>query len=199
MNRLLAIVFFGAVMTATNVAQLADQASLYSRWSEEVRGIRMRLCFVEAGKVNNTRTSILYLEVQNLSRSVPVTLFYSAGSAPFQGELRDSSGKVIPPGPCAYSGPMPVPTWLIMPEDSVLRFPVSLPGFGVSQVPGLFVPAQAHTWLIPNGTAETELSGTVTIPAPVAELPKSPANPEQRPTVWHGTIRVPPLRIPAIR
>jgi hypothetical protein len=104
MNRFLLVVFFGVMMTATDVAQLADKASLYGPWSEEVRGIRMRLCFVEAGKVNNTRTSILYLEVQNLSRSFPVTLFYSAGSAPFQGELRNSSGKVIPPGPSACRG-----------------------------------------------------------------------------------------------
>jgi len=84
-------------------------------------------------------------------------LYYDAKAPNLTCELRDSRGKAVPATAALYDGPVPEVGWLALPHDSILKFRVTLPGFG--QATNL-VSAGWRAWRLPPGE-----TGIITCPA----------------------------------
>ena len=167
----------------------ASDPTSFGEWSQPTNGLRARLAFAEDTKIYGTRMGVVYLELQNVSLGDTMYVFYRAASSPFRCELRDSAGKTNETRGFAYDGWIPAACWLSLPHDSVLRFRVTLGGFGVPQNGGIFVAGCIpDCWTIPtSATNDYFLSGTLTVASPKDET---------RPRVWEGTLTIPPVRIP---
>jgi len=179
----------------------ASDTSLAGDWSEVRDGIRGRLAFTEAASApGQSRTGVIYLDLQNVSAGQPRCLYFAPANSPVRCTLRTAKGEEIPPTGSEYSGAIPSPCWLTLPADSVLRVRVTLGGFGVPAEPGLFVAGQIPDgWLLPAGSAEEYLlSASVTIADPkepgdggkgsAAALPIGGKS-------WQGRLDLPALRI----
>jgi hypothetical protein len=176
--------------TSSIRTMIASEPRALGAWSastyDPIHGLvlRGRLVYTKDALEN----LVIFLELQNISSVLDTTyLYYDATNLTC--ELRDSSGKPVRSAAAAvYDGPVPKIGWLALPYDSILRFRVSLPGFG--QATNL-VSAAWGAWLLPTGeTRDYYLSGELTLKAPTGET---------RPRVWQGTLKLPSVKIPADR
>ena len=186
----LLVICVGLAACQRSEAGLASGPLSFGEWSPPTNGLRGRLAFSENGKPFGTRMGVLYLELQNVSLGDGMYVYYRAATSPFRCELRDSTGKTNETMSFEYDGWIPAPCWLALPYDSVLRFRLTLGGFGVPQNAGLFIAGcMPDCWLIPpSATDDYFLSGTLSVAAPKDET---------RPRIWQGTLKLPPVRIPA--
>lgn len=165
-----------------------SESKAIGEWSEQSNGLRGRLVFGENEKIGGTRMGVIYLELQNVSLGDTMYAYYPAAKSPLRCELQDSAGKTIQRSGSEYDGWIPDPCWLALPNDSTLRFRVSLGGFGIPQNGGLFVAGCIEdVWVIPaSATNDYYLSAILNLSAP---------NNETRPRIWQGTLKLPPVKI----
>lgn len=189
LGKLLLVILNVAALCSGAVGSAVEPTS-FGEWSEPRDKVRARLAFAEGPSRRGTRIGVIYLELQNLSMSDTVSIHYRAAESPLRCELRDVDGKPIEQKGVGYSGWIPEPCWLVLPHDSVLRFRVTLSGFGVPPNAGwLIAGGSTDCWSIPPDAAgEYVLSGTLSISAP-----KDEARPRG---VWEGVLKLPSLRIP---
>ena len=114
-------------------------------------------------------------------------------------ELRDSGGKIILRGGFSIDGRLPGPCWLALPHDSTLRFRPCALCKGMASDGEWFIYAGFNSWRIPRGdTNDYYLSGTLTLSIPQGETrPRTPEDKYSAPSVWQGTLKLPPVKIPA--
>jgi len=108
-----------------------------------------------------------------------------------QWELGDGSGRPIPEAGGGFGGGAPGVDWVTMPTDSTVRLRASVFGGGRLKNGSLHIFFLAKSWVIPpRSTNDYYLSCTFTVEPPTNHV----ALPEHR--VWHGTLKLPSMKIP---
>jgi hypothetical protein len=184
------LAFLNVAFCQAGLAVPASDPVSFGEWSQATNGLRARLAFAVATNINGTARGVLYLELQNVSLGDTLYVYYRAAGSPFRCELHDSDGKSVQRYGAPYDGWIPEACWLALPNDSILRFRVTLGGFGVPHNAGLFVAGGVEdSWVIPpSDKGDHFLSGTLAIAAPKDET---------RPRVWEGKLKLPLVKISA--
>src|SRR5262245_14394412 len=90
------IVLLGALSVQICFAGSVVEPDAIGGWSEPTNNMRGRLLFIEGAKLKDgARTAAIYLELQNLSGSETLYVYYDTLRAPPHCELRDSTGKIV--------------------------------------------------------------------------------------------------------
>lgn len=156
-------------------------------WSKTVSGLEARLTVERGRETNGTPILASYLELRNVSDSAtPIEIAIDPSKIEFQ--VTDAKGKDVPQAGLPYDGIVAQPGTLRLPHDSQLRLGVSGHGAGIPKDEGALLDlASSAVWLFKRGdTAEYHLQATVRI--------STSGN-----NSWHGTIDVPPVRIPLVK
>jgi hypothetical protein len=170
---------FLLAITSAGVAGEADNG-----WSKVSNGLQARLSFVKTKGFNGTPYIITYLELRNASQSFTVMeVSLKIDSIIF--ELKDETGKVVPPSLGPFDGPNVDPGLLRLPHDSYLRFNITSQGAGVpANQAGLLDLGPSSNWTFPAGDKHTYfLSAKFTIN-------------KTRKRMWSGTIEIPAAKLP---
>jgi hypothetical protein len=170
----------GATATTTMTAAVDEG------WSKVSNGLQARLSFAKTGGTNGTPFIITYLELRNVAdlmnvMEVPLNL----GALVF--ELRDETGRVVPPTNGEFDG-RSVPLGVLrLPYDSTLRFNIASRGAGVPKdQAGQLDLGVADNWTFAAGdTHSYTLSARFTID-------------KSEHGVWAGTIEIPATPLPAL-
>ncbi len=183
------IFYLSLFCSLSSFAGSASEQMVAGDWSQVTNGLRGRILLGEDAKSEHgMRRGIVYLELQNVLWGDALYVYYNATSINF--EMRDSNQKPVRNW-ISGSDSIPAPCWLTLPLDSTLRFRTGSSAYEPDE-PGLFITAGytiGADWFIPSGaTNDYYLSGTFTSTAPTGE---------SRPRVWQGTLKLPPLKIPA--
>jgi len=160
--------------------------------------LRARLVYGEVTGIAGPLARVVYLDLQDCNSSVLNTMYvyYDPDSSEslLTCELRDVSGKKVPPSAVVYDGPVVKVGWLALPYDSILRINATLPGFG--KAPDI-ITAGWNCWILPRGdTNDYYLSGTLNVTVPKGE-PRPPQDTIPNAFEWQRTIKLPPVKIPA--
>ena len=165
---------------------LCTKAEELGAWSDKVDGIQGRLIANRVSDFYGTRIIDIYLELRNPGAGAIEIYFddYTLTS-----RLIDSTeGLKLLPFQADMSVMAPPPYWLIMPNDSVLRFKVSVNGYGIPKGSGTAI--QLMEGLILVGSDQKQdffFESTMT------SKPKT-KNFLSRP--WQGSIKLPKVLIP---
>jgi hypothetical protein len=164
------------------------EPAVIGEWSQPTNNLRGRLLFAEYAKTKGgTRIGAVYLELQNLSLSETLSVYYDAKKSPLRCDLTDSAGISVK---SVFGGRdfVPEACWVALPRDSTLRFSASFgPAFGPASSSLTFAVGIEQTWVIPlSATNDYSLLGTFTVASPKEET---------REHVWQGTLKLPAVRI----
>lgn len=211
MKRHLAISFF-LFAAARLIAQTAGEPTSFGDWAVSTNislsGLKLaaRLVVSEATNNYSSRGAIAYVELQNTNDDAAVLFVYDYGLGTLDCKVSDSSGKAIPSlTGGTYNGPFPEPCWLALPDDSLVRF-APMSGSIVTTNGELGIHAGDDYWVIRRGdTNDYYLSGTLNLNVPESEKPPAwyiktsthTITNEVSDDVWRGTIKLPPVKIPA--
>ena len=214
-NFILAFVFF---LATGLMAQTASEPTFVGDWATSTNNpmvglcLKARLVVSEAVSGDGSRTAVTYVEFQNTNYSINVLYIYYDGTLPeLTCELVDSRGKSARSQMTgSYNGPAPQSCWLALPPDSIVRCRPAFFRTGTATNGELLVDAgfnQWRYWVIPRGdTNDYFLSGTLNLTVPKDETPppwRVPVGNGRIITnnvsydVCHGTIKLPPVKIPA--
>jgi len=178
--------------TDTNLIAAGDWSALV-RADESEPFLRGRLLVYDAiqGKSVADHTRI-YLELQDVSTNGwygPIEIYCFGTNLDF--ELQDGRGKSIPGQGMSTFGFSLAPCWVTLPCDATVRFRADDCCGGLDPKPnGLEIITANKCWVIPpNATNDFYLTCSFT---PSADHP-SPLHY----IVWHGTLNLPPVKIPA--
>lgn len=189
----LALVLGGGLIGCSTASRhssaIAQETMTASDWSDPVNGLRGRLIFGKDEKFNGTRLATIYIELQNVSNVLnPIEIYYDTGRA-LPCVLLDVSNQ-----PVAQSG-MPADIislnafWIVLPYDSILRFRVSVTGYGIPKDAGLSIGLMSGNWIIPPTSHTDHFLSASFVVAP-------PANTEHI-HAWRGVLKLPIVKIPA--
>jgi hypothetical protein len=198
----IAIVLFGALC---GLAAAADAPKVIGTgdWSKVVDNsgcaIRARLVVGECPRGDKRRETSIYLEIQDAtdSKGRDVQIYCDLSALNFRPgekggvtcELRDKDGESIKSLPSARSGGIPGSRWVTLPSDATIRLRIS--PYGIARESGIGLVTTANNWIIAEDDAsEYFLSGVFT-----ADPAENAAAPEQKTSIWSGTIKLPPVRI----
>src|SRR5262245_51394509 len=177
-------------------------------WSEPVANyygaaIRGRLAIYEHKHHRGPSgvDTALYLELEEHSNFVgasPQVYFHIAQDGGTNGlhcQLTDQAGRIIPDSGFAFGGGAPISQWIEIPCDGGVRLRVSVFGGGRLEDGGLAIWSFGPgSWTIkPNDTNTYFLSGVFTVNPPTNYVPKDSR------WVWQGTLKLPKMRIPAVK
>ena len=189
------IILFVCLTCQLCLAGPVTEPKFIGDWSEPTNGLRGRLLIAERSQdkwdvQNNSRSGVVYLELQNITSGDTLYVYYAEVKSPLRCELRDSIGNNIPTGNVFVNSDWrPQPCWLVLPNDSTLRFSTTIL-MGAPTNSLLISVGEAidgGSWKIPlDSTNVYYLSGTFN--------PTPPVN-ETRPHVWEGTLKLPPVKI----
>ncbi len=155
-----------------------------SRWSKAVEGVEARLSFEHGRVVNGTQIIATYLELRNVSDSAtPIEIRLDPSKIEFK--VLNAKGEARVEAGLPYDGMTALPGTLRLPHDSQIRLGVSGNGAGIPKDGGALLDvASSSVWLFkPGETGEYRLKARFMIA-------------ESSDRSWHGTIEVPPARIP---
>jgi hypothetical protein len=183
--------------TDTNLLAAGD-------WSEPVSDViwplRGRLLLCDAPARGNDLMwpeARVYLELQHvpdvpMASKLPIEIYTDEWSAGLQCEMRDGHDKLIARESIAYNGLLPAPVTVTLPPDSTLRLRADR-GVRSPTPDGLLIWVSGGPWRIrPGDTNDYFLSGTFSPPTN-----QSPSVLKSH--VWHGTLRLPSVKIPIDR
>jgi hypothetical protein len=162
-------------------------ASATGEWSKEVNGVQGRLIVSEDPMVNGTRMFPIYLELRNVSDVInPIEIYYTGDST--KGTVVNKHGKEVPTGAYVTSTIDPTPFWITLPYDSLLRFRLSMTGYGVPKNGGALLGLNDGPWIIkPDSNAPYFLQATF------AAVAKKDSGKYRQ---WQGTLNLPKVKIP---
>jgi len=155
-------------------------------WSAPVDGLRGRLLVTPGDTFNGTRMLVVYLELENVSNVANPLEIYFDEYRTLESKVVDGEGKPLKQPPVAASILSPGPYWLTIPVDGLLRFRVSVSGYGIYKDSGTDLPMSSGNWVIPRGDKkEYFLEATFK------------ADPDKaKPRAWQGTLSLPRVPIP---
>jgi len=159
-------------------------------WSPIVNGVQGRLLVAVDGKVNGTRQSRIYLEFRNVSDGMtPLRVAWGSGAG-LKLEVVDGKNKRIADTGGDFDAMSPDFYEVVLPQDSSLRFLVSVSGYGVPKDAGTMLELGVSDGLIilPSQSRETYfLLGSFSVPA------STKLGSQQE---WHGTLTLPKVKVP---
>jgi hypothetical protein len=155
-------------------------------WSEAVNGVQGRIIIPENQFSNDKTIVAVYLELRNVSNiSGPIEIYFDPIHT-FQCQLISTNGKSLAPTMLPGSVFVPNPFWLVLPDESLLRFRISINGYGMPKNARALIPLTCGDWLIEsNDVNDYELEVTFTVKPPKVDR-----------YVWQGTIKLPKVKIP---
>jgi hypothetical protein len=187
----------------------ASEPTLFGEWSAVAKdptnqiSLRARLVVAEGADVFGPLCAVSYLELQHPpGEESPAYIHFGPGVAWSECELLDSNGKTIPPLPPIWDDVPPEMCWLALPSDSITRF--RLPNLRVPRVhsPGeLIILCGSSCWHISQSDTNNYYLSCVLDPivprggTPLPAETDSVANLQRE--IWHGTLRLPPVKISA--
>jgi hypothetical protein len=160
-------------------------------WSKAIDGVQGRLLASPDTPFNGTRMVAVYVELRNVSDVAnPMDIYYDFMSS-FRGKVVDARSQELPAASLPTNIMSPLPCWLALPNDGLLRFPVSVHGYGVPRNGGVMLSLPNNAWLIPSEKAAScFINGAFTAP------PKKAAWSQRN---WHGTLELPNVKMPPLR
>ena len=194
----LAVVVSGCSRPTTDSTLPAERASheAAGEWSAVADHLRGRLIANSSLDAQGTTAVRIYLELQNLAAQpfFGKRISFSPEHS-LAWELRDSGGNPVAP----WKGPVPwifdfptIASWISIPGDATLRFPVCSAGYHTFQRPGVLVLYQGlittRPWLLAQGG-----KGSYFLSATLRSLIQGKAPSEY---VWSGILLLPPVRLP---
>jgi hypothetical protein len=186
-------------------ADSAGEPTYFGDWSDWTKSavhnlhLKARLVISENIDGSGSRTETAYVEFQNTNHMVNTLYVYWGGTnSTLDCELLDSSGKTVPQNfMWSFSGVIPDPCWLALPDDSIIRLR-SDPVLRTSSNGELTIDAGWNLWRIPRGyTNDYYLSGTLTLPIPSGIRPPTLPGNNIQSMPWEGTLKLPPVKISA--
>ena len=179
------LIFVIAIITAnSSYAQKTENEV----WSEPVNGIQGRLLIRKGVEVNGTKMVHVYLELRNiLDVATPIEVYFDPVRS-IRSQMVDAAGKSVAQYPSPADIESPLPFFLALPFDSMLRFRISVSGYGVPRAAGTNIQLMGGNWLIRlDDKGEYFLEGTFV---------SQPTNPRPGQRVWQGTLKLPKVTIP---
>jgi len=169
-------------------ASSPDDGLSSGEWSASVGGLRGRLLIGEDAPCNGTRMAKVYLELQNVSDVAnQMEIYFDTIHSPLKYDVLDPGGKVFPQAPTPCDIMTPNPYWIRLPFDAVLRFRVSLNGYGIPRNGGWAIGLDGGFWIIPpTASGDYFLTGSFSV-IPLKDGTSHP---------WQGVLELPKARIP---
>ncbi len=161
-------------------------------WSEPTNGLRGRLLFSEDAKFYGTEMATVYLKLQNVDNMAnPMEIYFDTLRSPLRFELKDASGNSRKDAPMDLDEIIPGSYWIDLPHDSTLRFRVSSGGYGIPENAGLAIGVRGNFWIIPYAETNDYFL--------TASFDVIPTTDKDHIHAWKGTLKLPPVKIPAKR
>lgn len=173
----------------------ASEPTAVGEWSQAVRGLRGRLLLAEDAPFNGTRMVAVYLELQNVSDVLNALL---VDFQPPDVDLVDADGKSIPQSHPPASVMTAWPHTLVLPNDSTLRFRVSVQGYGIPKDGGVALQFDTACWIVPlDGAEEKYLRGSfVASESSRGGTEGQRQDSERGNRAWRGTLHLPRIKVP---
>lgn len=170
----------------TGVSFTAPIPQQQEQWSNLVSGIRGRLVFKKGEIVNGTQLIKVFMELQNDSDVLnPVEMLFDPTKT-IQAELFNSAGKPVSKASSSMDIMTPPPFYLLLPHDSMLRFDITVSGYGITKDQSAFIPLYSGAWSIENDDISNYyLSVTYTVPMDFRTTRR----------LWTGMLEIPKTRI----
>lgn len=176
----------------TNVLALGDWSEpVANKYQLKLRG-RLLICEYPQHRGSSADSeSALYVELQEYSDFVGATGEVYWNPSALNCELVDASGKPLPPSGAPYGGPVPSPSWIMLPSHSSMRLRVSPYAGGRLKDGGFEIcTARFQVWTLkPDDTNTCFLSGTLTVDPPPNRVPADFRY------VWKGTLHLPQMKV----
>ena len=129
----------------------------------------------------------VYLELENVSDVGNQMEFYFDPMASIESRVVDAAGKELTQPPTAADIVSPGPFWLALPNDGLMRFRVSVTGYGVYDNSGTQIQMSSGNWLIKPGDKNQYYLDT-------SFVSKLPAGDRRR--AWSGSLKLPRVSVP---
>ncbi|HWA28708.1 MAG TPA: hypothetical protein VG734_23865 [Lacunisphaera sp.] len=159
-------------------------------WSKVENGIRGRLVIMFDPDFAGTEMPVVYLELQNVSDVAnPKEIWLDPHRNFSAWNLRDETGAAVPRNQAVDASIITMgPYWITLPYDSILRFRVSVSGYGIKPNGGMAFQLPGAFWQVPRRPGGGyDLSAT---------FKSAPTEKDQR-GAWTGTLVLPAVRVPA--
>ena len=176
------------VLFLLSLALGASPAAAKDGWSKPVDGLQARLTFGPGRHLRGDYRPEVFLELRNSSNILTPLEVEFDGSKTVRFDLRSAAGRPAPrPRVIVASIWIADPYRIALPPGGTLRFPVSVQGYNsTGGVVKICLPDAV--WDLPRRRATWLLSATFQVARP-------PPDPEKL-EPWHGTLRLPPVRVP---
>lgn len=183
---LLAAGLMGACGLSLVAQGIAERPFESGAWSQPVNGLRGRLLTAPGETFNGTGLLDVYLELENVSDVAnPMEVYFDPYKS-LTSSVVDSEGKPLKQPPVAASILSPGPFWLVIPSDGILKFRVSVSGYGIYKDSGTDIPMNSGNWVIaPDDKKQYFVKGDF-----------SAAPDRTKPRAWQGMLHLPRVLIP---
>ena len=181
------------LLVVSSAAVFAGEPQAQS-WSAAVDGLRARLVIDSKEDFQGTVLPIVCLEIQNIADvSNAKRIWFGTRQPQFKWQVLDSKGNQVPESPTAFSIAEPPPYWITLPYDSILRFRVSVSGYGIIPNGGFALQLPGAFWQISEKEGEKYfLSATFSSSSPDENDRKE----EWHGQIWKGILLLPKIEIP---
>ena len=171
---------------AITLFPLTLKAEEIGAWSDPVDGIQGRLIANRVSDFNGTRIVTIDLELKNPGAG-PIEIYFDDNT--LRSRVVDSTvGHVITPAEASMSVFFPPPQKLILPDDSTLRFRVSVSGYGIPKEAGTAIQMIEGLLLFKSDQKQQFFfESSLTSKAKTVDLSVRQ---------WEGTIKLPKVLIP---
>jgi hypothetical protein len=182
-----------ALLNRQPAARTALAIFAAGEWSDAVQGLRGRLLFNEGARINQTRTGVIYLELQNVSATgTALEVYYHPLRAFERCELSDATGQPLTPPVNPFASiTVPPPAWLSIPATFTLCHRINQndekphlnAGLAIN-IPGRF--GKDFYWIIP---ADAPAAYALSVTFKSVVLPD-----HNRTNIWEGALKLPPVK-----
>lgn len=165
---------------------LCLKAEEIGAWSDPFDGIQGRLIAKRVSDFYGTKIVEIYLEIRNPGAG-PKEVYFDENT--LKSRLIDSTESLeLLPFQADMSVMVPPPYRLVMPDDSSLRFRVSVSGYGIPRGSGTAIQMMEGLLLIgANQKQDLFLESTFSV---------KPKTLDRSTRQWHGVIKLPKVMIP---
>jgi len=159
-------------------------------WSQELNGLQARLSMRQRCICNGTAIINTYLEIKNVSDSAsPIIIAVDEKKMAFR--VTGADGYEVSRHHGIFDGYLVPTPELVLPVDSIIRFRIGSPGYGIPSDQAAIVDLGARdAWVLPRDGKSYFLQCVLEIERD-SNRPREPGTRR-----WHGRLDLPKVRIP---